>query len=76
MMIFKANDGKSINQATIMYFQLVKQLIRWEKCQKNMIEGTIKKKPKNDVCHFAIVLEIMFQKWIPLDGAKSQERKK
>ncbi len=41
-----------------------------------MIEGTTKKKPKKDVCHFAIILEVMFQKWIPLDGAKSQERKK
>ncbi len=41
-----------------------------------MIEGTTKKEPKKDVCHFAIVLEVMLQKWIPLDGAKSQERNK
>jgi hypothetical protein len=45
-----------VNWATIMYSQLVKELIRWDKCQKNMIEGTIiKREPKKDVCHFAIV---------------------
>jgi hypothetical protein len=30
---------------------LVKELIKWEKCQKNMIEGTTKREPKKDVCH-------------------------
>ncbi len=29
-----------------MYCQLVKELIRWEKCQKNMIEGIAKREPK------------------------------
>jgi hypothetical protein len=43
MMIFRANHGESINWATIMYSQLVKELIRWDKCQKNMIEGTTKR---------------------------------
>jgi hypothetical protein len=43
-----------------MYYELVKELIRWEKCPQNMIEGTSKRKPKKDVCHYAIVLEIMF----------------
>jgi hypothetical protein len=46
------------------------------KCQKNMIEGTTKRKPKKDVCHFPIVLKIMFQKWFPLEGAKPQKKKK
>jgi hypothetical protein len=39
---------------------------------ENMIKGTTKK----DVCHFAIVLKVLFQKWFPLKGAKSQEKKK
>jgi hypothetical protein len=43
-----------------MYSQLVKELIRWEKCQKNMIKGIAKRKPKKDVCHSAIVLEVLF----------------
>jgi len=38
MMISKVDHGKSINWATIMYYQLVKKLIKWEKCQKNMRE--------------------------------------
>jgi hypothetical protein len=29
---------------------------------KNMIERIAKRDPKKDVCHFAIVFEIMFQK--------------
>jgi hypothetical protein len=49
-----------------MFSQLVKELIRWEKCQKNMIKGIAKREPKKDVCHFAIVLKITFQKWFPL----------
>jgi hypothetical protein len=36
-----------------------------------MIEGITKREPKKDVCQFAIVLEVMFQKWFPLEGAKS-----
>ncbi len=31
-MTFKADYEEFINQATIMYFQLVKKLIKWEKC--------------------------------------------
>jgi hypothetical protein len=68
MMISKANNGESINWVAIMYSQLVKELIKWEKCQKNMIEGALKKKPKKDVCHSTIVLEVLFQKWFPLQG--------
>jgi hypothetical protein len=34
-----------------------------------MIEGTVKREPKKDVCHFTIVLEIIFQKWFPVQGA-------
>jgi hypothetical protein len=30
MMISKTNNGKLVDWATIMYFQLVKELIRWE----------------------------------------------
>jgi hypothetical protein len=41
-----------------------------------MIEGITKRKPKNDVSHFAIVLEVIFQKWFPLEGPESLERKK
>jgi hypothetical protein len=40
-----------------------------------MIKGTTKREPKNDVCHFTIVLEVMFQKLFPL-GVKSQKKKK
>ncbi len=76
MIISKAYRGESVNQDAIMYFQLVKKLIRWDKCQKNMIDGTTKREPKNDVCHFAIVLKVLFQKWFPLEGVKSQEKKK
>jgi hypothetical protein len=63
MMIFKADHGECVNWATIMYFQLVKELIRWDKCQENMIEGIAKREPKKDVCHFAIIIKILFQKW-------------
>ncbi len=63
MMISKAHHGKSVNWATIMYSQLVKELIKWEKCQKNMIEGITKREPKKDVCHSTILFEVLFQKW-------------
>ncbi len=53
-----------------MYFQLVKELIKWEKCQQNMITGTTKREPKKDVCHSAIILKVLFQKWFPLEGTK------
>jgi hypothetical protein len=32
MMISRANHGESINWAIIIYSQLVKGLIKWEKC--------------------------------------------
>jgi hypothetical protein len=35
-----------------------------------MIEGIAKREPKNDVCHFVIVLEILFQKWFQVKGTK------
>jgi hypothetical protein len=76
MMISRTHHGEFVDWATIMYSQLVKELIKWGKCQKNMIEGTTKRKPKKDVCHFPIVLKIMFQKWFPLEGAKPQKKKK
>jgi hypothetical protein len=76
MMISRVDHGESNNWAAIMYSQLVKELIKWEKCQKNMIEGTSKREPKKDVCHSAIALEVLFQKWFPLNGKESQERKK
>jgi hypothetical protein len=58
------------------YFQLVKELIIWEKCQKNMIEGTTKREQKINVCHSTILLGILFHKCFPLEEAKSQEKKK
>ncbi len=64
MMIFRADHGKYVNWVVIMYFQLVKELIKWEKCQKNMIKGISKK----HICHYTIVLEVMFYKWFPLKG--------
>jgi hypothetical protein len=60
MMISLIDHGKSINWAIILYFQLVKELIKWEKCHKNLIEIIVKREPKKDVCHFAIVLEVIF----------------
>jgi len=41
-----------------------------------MIEGITKREPKKDACHYAIILEVMFQKWFPLEGVESQKRKK
>jgi hypothetical protein len=32
MMIFKTDHGEFVNWVAIMYFRLVKELIRWEKC--------------------------------------------
>jgi len=46
MMTSTLNCGEFVNWATIMYSQLVKELIKWEKCQKNMIEGTTKRGQK------------------------------
>ncbi len=68
MMISKTDHRKYVNWAVMMYFQLVKKLIRWEMCQKNMVEGTAQREPKKDVCHSAIFLEILFQKWFPIQG--------
>ncbi len=73
-MISKANYGDQLG--CIMYSQLVKELIKWEKCEKNMIEGITKREPKQDVCDFAIVLEVMFQKWFPLKIIEPHEKKK
>ncbi len=74
-MISKANHSESINWDAIMYSQLVKELIKWEKCQKNIIEWTSKREPKKDVCHSTIVLEVVIQKWFPLEGVKPKEKK-
>jgi len=35
MTISKADHGEFVNWTVIMFFQLVKELIRWEKCIKN-----------------------------------------
>jgi hypothetical protein len=32
MMIFRVDHGEFVNWDVIMFFQLVKELIRWEKC--------------------------------------------
>jgi len=42
-MISRVEHGEFINWAAIMYSQVVKELIRWEKCQENMIEGIAKR---------------------------------
>ncbi len=60
IMIFRTDHGKFVNWATIMYFQLVMEMIIYKKCHKKFIEGTTKREPKKDVCHFAIVLGVMF----------------
>jgi hypothetical protein len=64
MMISRVNHGESINWATIMYSQLVKELIKWEKVKKYMIEGTTKSEPKNGYVPFyhiprSFVLEVV-----------------
>jgi hypothetical protein len=46
MVISIIDHGKSINWGTIMYYQLVKELIKWEKCQQNMIEEHPKENQK------------------------------
>jgi hypothetical protein len=43
MMIYRVDHGEYVNWVAIMYFQLVKELIRWEKCKRNMIRGITKK---------------------------------
>jgi hypothetical protein len=70
------NNGKSMNWVAFMYSLLVKELIRSDKCQKNMIEGIAKREPKKDVCHFVIVLKVLFQNWFLVKGVEPQEKKK
>jgi len=70
-MISRIDHENFVNWVAIMYFQIVKELIRWLKCQKNMIKRTTKREPRKVVCHYAIVLEILFQKWFPLNGIES-----
>jgi hypothetical protein len=36
-----------------------------------MIEGIAKSEPKKDVCHSAIIIEILFEKGFPLERTKS-----
>jgi len=71
MIISIIDHGESINWDAIMYSQLVKELIRWEKCHKSMIEGITKREPKKDLCHSAIVLKIMFQKVVSTRRSKA-----
>jgi hypothetical protein len=52
MMIFRVDHGEFVNWDVIMYSQLVKELIRWDKCQKNMIEGTTKREQKKGCMPF------------------------
>ncbi len=69
-MISIVDHGNFVNWATIMYSQLVKELMRWEKHEKKMIERTPERKPKKYVCHYAIVQEVLFQKWFPIEGVE------
>ncbi len=55
MMISKVDYKKFVNWVAIMYFQLVNELIRWDKCQKNMIKRTAKREPKKNVSLLHIV---------------------
>ncbi len=41
-----------------------------------MIEGIAKREPKKDVCHFVIVLKVLFQNWFLVKGVEPQEKKK
>jgi hypothetical protein len=50
MTISKVDQGKYANWVAIMYFQLVKYLIKWEKCQKSMIEGSNNQKKAKKGC--------------------------
>jgi len=50
------DHGEFVNCVAIMFFQLVKELIKWEKCPKKRIEGTTKRKQKKgcvSFCHSA-----------------------
>jgi hypothetical protein len=76
MMISKADHGKFVNWAIIMYSQMVKKLIKWEKCQENTIEGTAKRDSKKDVCHSTIILEVIFQKWFPIKRSRTIKEEK
>jgi hypothetical protein len=33
-------------------------------------KGTTKRKPKKDVCHYVVILEVLFQKLFPFQGAE------
>jgi len=52
MMISKAYNGKYVSWVTIMYSQFVKELNKWKKCKKNMIEGIAKKKTQKGCMPF------------------------
>jgi hypothetical protein len=41
-----------------------------------LIEGIAKREHKKDVCHSAIILEVLFQKWFPIKGIEPHEKKK
>jgi len=50
------DHGEFVNCVAIMFFQLVKELIKWEKCPKKRIEGTTRRKQKKgcvSFCHSA-----------------------
>jgi translation initiation factor IF-1 len=40
-----------------------------------MVEGTVKREPKKDVCHFAIVLKVLFQKWFRVKEQNQRRRR-
>jgi hypothetical protein len=35
-----------------------------------MIKGTTKIELKKDLCHYVVILQVLFQKWFPLQGAE------
>jgi hypothetical protein len=54
-------NGKYVGWTKRMFKQLQKELIRWTTSHTKMLRGTIKVDPKKDVCHFAVVIEVLMQ---------------
>jgi hypothetical protein len=57
--------GKYVDWANIMFKQLQKEWIRWTTSHTKMLKGIIKVDPKKDVCHFALVIEVLMQHLFP-----------
>jgi hypothetical protein len=42
-----------------MFIQLHKKLVKWTTSHTKMLKGIVKIDVKKDVCHFALVLEVL-----------------